>query len=402
MFFKYKAITRDGREREGAIDAISEDSAIVALQKRGLIVSDIRTEGDTWVAQIQRSSFFSKVPNRDMVILSRQISTLFDAHISIVRVFKLLSEEVENETLRLTLLKVADDVQDGSPLSVAFSRHPRVFSSFYINMVASGEESGQLKEAFKHLANYLERMHELVSKAKHALVYPTFVVIVFLVVMIVMFTFVVPQIAGILIESGQEVPIYTKIVLAVSAFLVSYGVFLLIIAVALGSLLVWWTRTPKGSEVMASFKLAIPYIGRLYQKLYLARISDTLNTLLASGVSMTRAIEVSAKVVDNEIYKRALEEISADVQSGTSVPESFAKHEEIPNMFVHMLKVSEEGGAIGSVLGTLADFYQKEVSIAVDTIMSLIEPLLILLLGLFVGILLASVLLPIYDIAMGV
>ena len=401
MLFKYKAFTKDGEKREGAVDAVSEKSAINALQKRELIVSEINEEGKNWFTKIQSASFFSGVSHRDMVILSRQISTLFEARTSTLRVFRLLAEETENETLKHTLNKVADDIQDGNSLSVAFSKHPRIFSTFYVNMVSAGEESGQLNESFKYLADYLERTNELISKAKHALVYPAFVIVVFLAVMLLIFTMVIPQISEILIGSGQEIPVYTEVVIVVSGFLVRYGIYLMALFVALLTGSVWWSRTPKGKEFFDSLKLSIPFVGNLYKKLYLARISDTMTTLISSGVSMTRALEVSANVVDNEIYRRVLMDTVRSVKDGTSVSDAFSKHEEIPNMMVQMLKISEEGGAVDSVLKTLAIFYQKEVSTAVDTLMSLIEPILMIILGLMVGFLLASVLMPIYEIALG-
>lgn len=387
---------------EGAVDAVTKKSAINALQKRGLIVSEVKEEGESsWYNQIKKSSFFSRVSHRDLVILSRQISTLFEAQTSSLRVFRLLAEETENEILKVTLHRIADDIQEGNSLSATFAKYPKVFSPFYVNMIRAGEESGRLNETFKYMADYLDRTHEIISKAKHAMVYPAFVIVVFIAVMILIFTMVIPQIADILIESGQEVPVYTQVVIVVSGFLVKYGVFLVALVIAAFAVLTWWIRTPKGKLVFDSFKLSIPAIGTLYKKLYLARISDTLTTLISSGVSMTHALQVSADVVDNDVYKAVLEESVRDVKDGTAVSEAFSKHEEIPNMMVQMLKVSEEGGAVGSVLSTLATFYQKEVTAAVDTLMSLIEPILMILLGLMVGFLLASVLIPIYNVALG-
>ena len=288
MLFRYKAITREGKEQEGAVDAVSESGAIAALQKRGLIVSDIELEGSSWYSKAQGITFLNSVSGRDMVIISRQISTLFESHISALRVFRLLAEETDNEILRTTLTKVANDIQDGSSISDAFAKHPKVFSAFYVNMVRAGEESGKLNESFKYLADYIERTHELVSKAKHALVYPTFIVVVFFAVLILIFTAVIPQISDILIESGQDVPVYTKIVIYFSEFLMDYGIFLIGILLAGIATLIWWSKTAAGSLFIDSAKLSIPFIGTLYQKLYLARIADTLTTLISGGVSMTR------------------------------------------------------------------------------------------------------------------
>ncbi len=402
MLFKYKAITKDGKETEGSIDAVSKNSAIKSLQKRGLIISEIKKEDDSWYSRAKEITFFNTVSIRDMVIVSQQISILFESHISALRVFKLLSIETENDILKKVFTEVSSDIQDGNSISDSLSKHPEVFSSFYVNMVSAGEESGKLNQTFRYLSQYLERTHELISKAKNALIYPAFIIVVFIAVLTLIFTFIIPQISEILMDAGEELPIYTKAVIYSSNFIVDYGIFLLgLILAGLGTL-IWWVRTDAGSYFIDSFKLSIPFIGVLYKKLYLARIADTLTTLISGGVSITRSLEISSRVVDNQIYKEILEDSVRLVKDGMPLSEAFSKHEEIPTMMVQMLKVSEEGGAVGDVLNTLSSFYQKEVSNYVDTLMSMIEPIMMILLGILVGFLLASVLIPIYNVAGGV
>ena len=398
MLFNYEAVTQEGKEQRGSVDAINKESAVSALQKRGLIVSSIKGEGENWLSSLQNVPIFSSVSSREMVIVSRQISTLFEAQISALRIFRLLADEMDNEILKRTLTSVADDIQAGGSISEAMSKHPKVFSSFYISMVQAGEESGLLDETFHYLADYLERTHALVSQVKHALVYPLFIIVVFISVMIFIFTAIIPQIADILTGAGEELPIYTKIVLGASDFLLQFGVLLIIIVIIASALLVWWVRTPVGRGQLHVFKLSIPLIGTLYEKLYLARIADTLNTMISSGVPMLRALEVSSNVVDNEIYKNVLNDAAIQVKGGRPVSEAFAKHEEIPTIMVQMIRVGEEGGALGNVLDTLANFYKREVTTAVETLVSMIEPILIITLGVMVGFLLASVLIPIYTV----
>lgn len=397
MLFNYKALENSGKRVSGSIEAVSLDVAVGSLQRRGLIISEISPdEKESWFSNIH---FGSGVSHKDVVILSRQMATLFEAQVSALKIFTLLSSEMENKTLKKSLIQVADDLQSGSSISKALAKHPAVFSEFYVNMVRSGEETGKLNETFNHLADYLDRNYEVVSKAQNALIYPAFVITVFVAVMVLMFTVIIPKISLIIIESGQTVPFYTRIVFAVSSFFISYGIVIPVALVIFGFFVVRYTRTAEGRSALARFKLSIPYVGSLYKKLYLSLIADNMNTMVLSGIPMVKAIEVTASVVGNDVYKQILEESLLAVKGGSSFSQSLSQYEEIPGMLVQMIKVGEESGELGSILGTMAHFYQREVINAVDTMVSLIEPVMIVLLGLGVGVLLASVLIPIYDIA---
>ncbi len=398
MLFKYHAIDQDSHERDGTIEAPSKEIAVSALQRRSLIISSIESTEARKLFNIDLS-FLGRVSNKEVVIFSRQIATLFEAQVSALRAFRLIASEVENKQLATILSTVGDDIQGGSPLSKALSRHPKVFSPFYVNMVRAGEESGKLSETFMYLADYLDRSYDLISKAENALIYPAFVVTVFFGVMALMLALVIPKISAVLIDSGQEIPIYTAIVIGFSNFIVHYGIFLFIALVGAG-FYVWQLRkTVHGKFVLDSLKISVPYIGDLYRKLYLARISDNFATMLLSGVSVVEAIDITGAVVDNAVYSNILVQVGADVRGGISISDSFAKNSEIPSIMVAMTKVGEETGELSKMLSTLAKFYNREVNNSVDTLVSLIEPLMIVLLGLGVGTLLAAVLIPIYNLA---
>ncbi len=397
MLYNYKALENTGEKKDGSIEAVSMEVAIDSLQKRGLVLTAIEpAEKESWMANF---SIGSKVSNKDVVILSRQMATLFNAQVSALKIFSLLSVEVDNVFLRKALTMVTDDLQAGSSISKALSKHPEIFSEFYVNMVKAGEETGKLNETFSYLADHLDRTYEVVSKAKTALIYPAFVISVFIAVMVLMFTVIIPKISGILIDSGQPVPFYTSIVFAVSDILINYGVFILIGLVIIGFFLVRFLRTDEGKHAFARFKLEVPYIGDLYRKLYLSIIADNMNTMVLSGIPMVRAIEVTASVVGNDVYKEILEDSVTAVKGGSSFSQSLSEYPDIPGLLVQMIKVGEETGELGSILKTMAKFYQREVINAVDTLVGLIEPVMIVLLGLGVGTLLASVLIPIYNIA---
>jgi type IV pilus assembly protein PilC len=249
-----------------------------------------------------------------------------------------------------------------------------------------------------YLADYLDRMYQVVSKARNALIYPAFVISIFIGVMTLMLMLVIPNISAILVNSGQEIPIYTKIVIGISDGLTHYFGLILIFFALVGIVFWQFQKTEAGKRIIDEFKLAIPFIGSLYEKLFLTRICDNLSTMLTSGISMVQALEVTSEVVDNRVYKEIIENTLIDVKGGRSFADSISEYKEIPGVLAQMSRVGEETGKLGDILSTLSTFYRREVNNAVDTLISLIEPAMIVLLGLGVGTLLASVLIPIYNI----
>lgn len=398
MLFNYEAISNTGEKKKGTVDASSKDTAIAAVQRRGLIVVSVHEAGEK--KGIMQLSFFEKsVAMKDVVIMSRQISTLFEAQVSALKAFTLLATNTENKSLVKILTSVSDDISSGVSISEALAKHPDAFSPFYVNMVKSGEESGKLTQTFSYLADYLDRQYQLTSKTKNALVYPAFVVAVFIIVMTMMFVFIIPKLAVIIEESGQEMPFTTKLILGTSDLLVHYGLFILV-AVVLFILYVFrLSRTESGKTYLDRIKLSIPVLKTIYIKLYLSRIADNMDTMLSSGIPIVRAIELTADVVGNRIYEKILKEVMEEVKSGSSFSEALARNPEIPAIMSGMVRVGEETGSVGNILKTLGHFYSREVNDAVDTLVGLIEPLMIVGLGLGVGLLLTSVLMPIYNVA---
>ena len=398
MLFKYKAINDIGVSKEGEIDAPNRDIAISGLQRRGLVVISIVEEGES--KSFLKISFFERVRTKDVVILSRQIATLFEAQVSALKAFTMLATNTENKLLGRKLAQISDDLQAGVSISGALSHHPEVFSDFYVNMVKVGEETGKLNQIFLYLADYLDRQYSLTSKTKNALIYPAFVVITFFVVMTLMFVVVIPKLATIIQDSSQETPFFTALVIGVSNLFVHYGFFVLIFFVFLG---IWVWRlslTVKGKAYLDELKLSVPAVGNLYKKLFLSRITDNLSVMLSSGIPIVRAIDITSEVVGSLVYKNILVDVAEGVKSGLSLSVAFGKHDDkIPGILVQMIQVGEETGSLGNILKTLTDFYRREVDDAVDTLVGLIEPVMIVVLGLGVGILLISVLMPIYNMA---
>ena len=396
--FKYKAVDAEGNERGGTIDAVNMDIAIAGLQRRGLILSGIDPMQSTSVLA-KRLSFFDRVTNADVVMLSRQITTLFEAQVSALRAFRLLAAESRTPALGEKLTAIANDLQSGSSIAAALAKHPDTFSAFYVNMVRAGEESGKLDETFAYLADYLDRSYEITQKAKNALIYPAFIIGTFVVVMTLMMTLVVPRLADMLTEAGQTIPLYTRVIIGFSTFLSRYFILILILLLAGIFFLYRLSRTERGKELLSRARLETPAIGSIYEKIFLSRIADNLSTMLRSGIQILRGLEITGSVVGDPIYERVLAEAATDVKGGMPLSDAFRKHPEIPGIVVAMIKIGEETGNMGAILETMARFYRREVNNAVDTLVSLIEPLMIVVLAVGVGILLASVLLPIYNIA---
>ncbi|KKS77552.1 MAG: hypothetical protein UV64_C0006G0007 [Parcubacteria group bacterium GW2011_GWC1_43_11b] len=400
MLFAYKAVTKSGVEQDGVIDAPNQDLAISSLQRRDLVLVSIHPfDNDT--SFFGNIKLFRRVKSAEIVILSRQIATLFEAKVSVLSTFRLLAEESENPLLKDALTQVTDDIKAGAPISGALARHKIIFSDFYTSMVKSGEESGHLSETFNYLADYLDRSYAQSTKAKNALIYPAFVIASFLVVAVIMVTFVIPKLSVIIKETGQELPIYTKIVLWLSDFASAYGLFILLLLAGLSVFALRYVRTEDGKLSLDRFKLSIPYVGDLFRKLYLSRIADNLNTMITSGIPMVRALEVSADVVGNQVYRSIMMRSAEGVKGGNNTSDVLSNYPEIPKIMVQMIRVGEESGKIGFVLGTMAKFYSREVDGQIDNLVSLIEPALIVVLGVGVAVLLTSVLVPIYNLASG-
>jgi len=396
--FTYSALDQDGHERQGTIDAVNTDVAIAALQRRGLIISSIDSDEQKSTLG-SRIAFFDRVSNADIVMLSRQITTLFEAQVSALRAFRLLAAEARTPILGQKLTQIANDIQGGSSISAALSHQSDVFSPFFVNMVRAGEESGKLDETFSFLADYLDRNYEITQKARNALIYPAFIFGTFIVVMSLMMTLVIPNLATMLSDVGQDVPLYTKAVIGISNFMRHY-ILLILVMLAFGAFfLVRYGRTRAGREMFSRARLEAPVIGNIYRKIYLSRIADNLATMLGSGIQILRGIEITASVVEDATYEKILTSAAKDVKAGLPVSEALRKYPEIPGIVVAMIKIGEETGNMGKILDTMARFYRREVNNAVDTMVDLIEPVMIVMLAVGVATLLASVLVPIYNIA---
>lgn len=397
--FYYKARTKEGISSEGLLEAASLELAVASLQRKNLLIISVRPVDEHAGIFGSLEKFFASVPLRDVVIFTRQLATLFGAKVPVVESFKILISETENQLFKKNLGEALDDIQSGMPISQSLARRQQIFSPFYIAMVRSGEESGKLEDIFGYLADYLERSYELARKARSALIYPAFVLVVFILVMMAMLFWVIPPLSAILEESGQDLPIYTKIVIGTSDLVRNFGIILLIFAAVMAATLTKYAKTENGKLYFSRMLISMPIFSGLYRKIYLSRISDNLHTLLSGGITVVRALEITAEVVGNEVYKRILMESVDAVRGGAMISDTFSRYADIPPIFSSMIRIGEETGKLDYILGSIAKFYKKDVDSFMDNLVSLIEPILILVLAGGVGILVAAVLLPIYNFA---
>lgn len=402
MLFHYTAINSNGNKEEGDVDATSLDNAIFIVKKKGFTsIVDVKEKieiRDNVLVQIFGKLFKQKITNKDVVIFSRQVATLFASGVSALRAFRLLGQENENKTLQEEVFDISDDIEKGTSLSASLSKHPDLFSNFYVNMVKSGEESGKLNDVFLYLADYLDRNYELNQKIKKALTYPTFVISTFFIIMAAMLTFVVPKMAAMFAEEGVQLPLVTRIVLGASGLFTNYW-HITFPTIIIGIIVFKrWAKTDDGAETIDAYVLKIPVMKTLIQKLFLQRLSDNMNTMLTNGVPIVKSIDITASIVENRIYRKLLERVSTKVQSGKSFSKALYEEPLIPNILVQMVHIGEETGELGFILKNLAVFYRRELENSIDNMIALIEPAMIVSLGLGVGVLVSAILLPMYAL----
>lgn len=403
MIFHYTAVAPDGTKTEADINGTTLDNAIALLQKKGLSVVDIKEKSEASIGFAgfpkELHLFKPKIRQKDIVIFSRQIATLFEAGVSALKAFRLLAAENDNLTLQEELIGVADDIEGGISLSDALAKRPALFSTFYVSMVRAGEESGKLNEGFLYLADYMDRDYELRQKIKKALTYPTFVVCTFILIMVAMFIFVIPKMAALFADQGTELPMVTQIVLGISNIFVKYWMFAFPAIIIGGWLFFRWSKTPDGKANVDMVMTKVPVIKVLIQRIFLQRLADNMNTMLTSGVPIVRSIDITADVVDNTVYKELLGRVSKKVQTGTAFSKALYEEPLVPNILVQMVHIGEETGELGYILKNLATFYRRELDTSIDSVIGLIEPAMIVGLGLGVGILVSAVLLPMYSLS---
>lgn len=400
MQFNYVIRTKEGETQSGMVEAANRHSAIEALQSRGFIILSLQPVSATPVFARQ-IKLFRRVKPKELVTFSRQLSILFSAQVPLLESLQAVAKQSENEYFSQILSEVADDVEGGTIFSKALAQHPKIFSNFFINMVRSGESSGSLENSLQYLADYLEKQFYLISRVRNAMIYPAFIFGVFIVIGALLMIMVVPQLMSFVQEAGGDLPLTTKILIAVSGFLSGWW-WLLAIIILGGSAYLFYLiqHSPAARRQWDALKLKVPIFGkRVFQKIYLTRFAENLSTLIQGGLTILQALQISAEVVGNQVYQNIILVAKEDVRIGNTLSASLARHEQIPPLMTQMISTGEKTGSLDVILKKMAQFYGKELDSTVDNLSQLIEPVLILIIGGAVGVLVSSILLPIYNIA---
>lgn len=401
MKFNYQARTKEGEIQTGTVEAGSHEAAVKILQQHDLVV--VFLEAVSEVPFYARSlKFLQKVKTKEMVMFYRQLAILFEANTPLLESLKAVAEQIRNPYFKEILFEVESDIRGGENLSGALAKHKKVFSSFYINVIQSGEATGKLDQVLKYLADHAEKEFLLAQKVKGAFTYPIFILSAFFIIAVMMMVYVVPQLTAILLETGQELPLTTKILIGTSNLLRSWLWLLALIIFGGGYGLSRYLKTQKGRENWDKLKLRLPILGEIFRKIYLARFSENFSTLLKGGLPILEALKISGQVIGNTVYSNLIKEAAEEVKKGGNISSAFERHKRnVPPAVIQMLKVGEQTAKLDSILERLSVFYQKEVDRVVGNMTQLIEPALIILLGGAVAFLVASILMPIYNISSG-
>ena len=398
MQFTYQARTENGQVRTGLVEAASRENALLALQKYGLYVTYLAEEKTPFYAK--KMDIFHKTGMRDVVLFARQLAIMFKSEVSLVEALRSLAEQAASRDFREKILVLSQEVEGGSSFSQALRRFPKIFNSFFVSMVKSGESSGKLSEVLGYLADHLERDYTVQARMKGALIYPAMVVTVAIIVFALMILFVLPNMTTILEETDTELPLPTRIIIAISNFARAWGWAIGLSFIGGIAAAVRYVKTEAGRRTLDGIIIKSPVVGDLAKKVYLARIAENLSTLIAGGLPIAQALEFSGQVVGNKIYQEVVFKARDGVRRGEAISVILKQSPKLfPPMFTQMVFVGEKSGAIDKTLQNVVTFYQGEVQRAMDNLLGLLEPLLVVFLGLGVAIVVAAVLLPLYKIS---
>ncbi|MBW1734573.1 MAG: type II secretion system F family protein [Deltaproteobacteria bacterium] len=395
--YKWVAETKRGKVIKGELEAVDEKSAELQLKRRNLKMKKIKQKPKDMFENV--SFMQPKVTKKDIVIFTRQFSTMIDAGLPLVQGLTILADQTENKTFKRILREVVKDVEGGSSLAEALKKHPQVFDSLFVNLVAAGEVGGILDIILQRLAGYIEKLEKLKSRIKGAMTYPMVVVSIAILVIAVIMIFVIPVFQEMFASFGKALPVPTQIVVAMSEFtknniLYIVGAFALIVF-----LFKKYRGTRSGRKVTDTLALKLPIVGPLLKKVAVARFSRTLGTMITSGVPIITALEIVAKTSGNVVLEEVILEVRSSIAEGQPIAEPLSENDIFPNMVVQMIAVGEATGALDTMLQKIADFYDDEVDTAVEAMTSMLEPLLMVFLGGSIGGLVIAMYLPIFGMA---
>ena len=394
-FFQYSAKDKSAKSVRGTIEAASEEEVIQLLHKQGFVVISVEISMKKTSAKRKAGG---RVKMDELVVFSRQLATLIDSGIPLVGALKILVDQVENMNLRSVVLAIRQDVESGLSFCDSLAKHPKVFSTFFINMVRAGETSGMLDDVLERVATYLEKTAALTRKVKSSLVYPAVVLIMAISITAVLLLKVVPTFKGMFDMLGGDLPLPTQILISISDMLKQLFLFVVFGIIALAFVFKRYINTVKGRYNFDKILLKLPVLGLLFRKVAVAKFSRTLSTLIKSGVPILEALGIVAKTSGNTVVEEAVNSSIQSVREGEPIAQPLVRSQVFPPMVTAMIGVGEQTGKLEAMLTKIADFYDEQVDVAVAGLTSLIEPLVIAFLGIIIGGIVIALFLPIFKI----
>ena len=398
MKYLYQARSKEGKMETGTVEASSKEAAALLLQKYNIFVTSIK-EQTPLIFRTENISFLNKVSKKDLAIFSRELAVMLQSRVPVTQSLKGLSVQTKNPNFKEKIFKIAQLVEEGSPLSEAMALFPDVFNVFYISLIKTGEASGKISESLSYLSDHLEREDDISSQITGAMIYPAFVICILLIVVPIVILFVMPKLVDLLKETTVKPPAFTKLMIDFYGFLGNYGWILMVGFVMLVLFIVYYFTTPEGKKKWDELSLKIPFFGGFLKKTFLIRFAENISTLIGAGLSINNALKITRDTVGNAVYKRILTETEERVSEGEKISSVLVKYPEYaPAFVVQMIQVGEETGTLDKNLMQIVNFYNKEVKRAIEVFTALLEPVLIVIMGLAVALLAISVIEPLYGV----
>ena len=395
--YSYRGKDVLGRLRKGNIEADNPAIAKNILLSKGVMVVENINESKPLFNFKLNLSFLQRVSLKDIVLFTRQLQAMIGAGVPLVTALKSIGNQIENKKLKEIISDVATKVEEGERFSTALSSYRNVFGDLYISMVRAAEQSGNLDQTLRRLSQYLEKIEKLRGKVKSAMAYPTFVSIIATIIVTGILIFIIPTFSKLYSDLGGQLPALTQLVINISNMLRNYIAWFILLLVALFVLYKQVSRIRKVKFAMDAVKLKLPIFGNLIKKSAVANFSRTLSSMLSSGISILDALDISADTSDNLIIKYAIKDVKKQVERGVNLSVALSRHKVFPPMLINMVAIGEESGDLDGMLSKVADFYEEEVDRAVDALTSLIEPLMIVVIGIIIGFIIIAMYLPIFK-----
>jgi len=397
MKYIYQARTKEGKMETGTVEASSKEAAAVLLQKYGIFVTSLKDEMPR-ALNIKGFTFLNKISGKDLAIFSRQLAVMLQSRVPVTQSLKGLAVQAKNENFREKILKISQLVEEGNSLSDAFGAYPEIFGIFYVSLIKTGEASGKISETLYYLSDHLERESDIVSQIRSAMIYPAFVIVVLFAVMIIIMLVVMPKVVDLLKETASNPPPFTMMMINFYGFLMKFGWIIALAFFALVVFVIYYFASKDGKKRWDRIILKVPFLNSFFKKIFLIRFAENISTLISSGLSINNALKITKDTVENEVYKEIISETEKGVSEGEKMSSVLVRYPEYaPPFVVQMIQVGEDTGKLDRNLMEIVNFYQKEVKRAVDTFTALLEPILIIFLGVIVALLAVSVLQPLYG-----